>query len=195
MEILWEEEGFQFGFKRWPASVQAHIGVWKCPQVSKPWADSGCQLWVYGTRVIDFLPHHLSVLSVSVSWGLSSCDGWRDQRHAPASLLASCLCAGHSFLIELTFDICLWLAGEGTWQPTWSPPPTPSTPTLFLLVIAPLRISAFFCLLFFIFFMCLWSDGDKLGDLLKGSELSHCARVGSEVFKKGKGKKMEERKF
>ena len=112
----------------WPASVQAHTGIWKCPQVSKPWADSGCQLWVYRTIVIDFLPHHLSALSVWVSWGLSSCAGWPDQWHTPASLLASCLYAGHNFLIELTFDICLRLAGEGTWQPTWFSPPPPQPP-------------------------------------------------------------------
>ena len=35
--------------------------------------------------------------------------------------------------------------------------------------------------------MCLWSDGDKLGDLLKGSELSHCV-LEVKSLKKERGK-------
>ena len=103
----------------------------------------------------------------------------------------TCLSAGQLPLCwpRLPYWAHLWYLFSACWGGDLAANLTPPPP-FFLLVIAPLEGLCFLLsAVFFNFYMCVWSDGDKLGDLLKGSELSHCARVGGEAFKKGKKEK------
>ena len=109
--------------------------------------------------------------------------GETNSTHLPLCWPAASVLATTSLLSSpLIFVFGLLGRGPGS---QLDPPPPP-----FLLVIAPLEDLCFLLSAVFLnFYMCVWSDGDKLGDLLKGSELSHCARVGGEAFKKGKKEK------
>ena len=57
MEILWEEKGFQFGFKRWPgwaASCGSEFQMWgpKQEKVRKPWV-LRLYCWISSMRVSE----------------------------------------------------------------------------------------------------------------------------------------------